>query len=111
MGRSPTAPVRWFACPTGEYLAGMCMEATGSTARYGVALFDAQGRRSPRWSTDYRSDSPASFLLLSPDARRLVIDGIAELSLDFSGANFSYLSNALPPVFGRHAARSSGMAN
>jgi uncharacterized delta-60 repeat protein len=85
--------------PGGEYLAATYVEPTNSAAGYGVILLDAQGRPSPRWTTDYRSARPVSFLLLSPDTRRLVVDGIAELSLDFSGANFSYLSNALPARF------------
>jgi uncharacterized delta-60 repeat protein len=85
--------------PSGEYVVGIYMEPKPSEAGYGVALFDVDGRPSQRWSTAYRSARPVSFLLLSPDARRLVVDGVAELSLDVSGANYNYLSNALPPRF------------
>src|SRR5512133_3196568 len=85
--------------PSGEYLAATYVGPSDSSAGYGVVLLDAAGRPSPRWQTDYRSAKAVSFLLVSPDARRLVVDGVAELSLESSGANFTYLTNALPAHF------------
>jgi uncharacterized delta-60 repeat protein len=87
--------------PVGEYLAGIHIdnEPADSSPRYSVALFDAQGRPSQRWSTQYRSLKPITFLLLAPGAQRLVVDGVAELALDVSGNNFKSLTHSLPAEF------------
>jgi uncharacterized delta-60 repeat protein len=90
--------------PEGEFLAGIHIDddSTNPAPGFTVALFDAQGIRSERWSTQYRSSSSVSFILLAPDNQRIVVDGVAELALDNSGNNFRYLTNALPSDF--HAA-------
>ena len=96
-----TAVVR---LPSGEYLAGTHIDndPTNSAPRFGVALFDAQGHASERWSTQYRSLAPVSFILLAPESQRFVVDGVVELTLNAPENNFRYLTNALSSNF--HAA-------
>ncbi len=85
--------------PSGEYLVGTYVEPAPTAAGYGIVLMNAQGRPSTQWSTDYRSAKAVSFLLLSPDGRTVVVDGVAALSLEQAGANVRYLSNSLPTDF------------
>ncbi|HWI56992.1 MAG TPA: delta-60 repeat domain-containing protein, partial [Bacillota bacterium] len=60
--------------PGGEFLASIPLEAESgtSTLSYTVALFDAQGVLSSRWSTQYRSTTPLSYILVAPGAGRAV---------------------------------------
>ena len=78
---------------------GTYVEPVPTAASYGIVLMDAQGHPSTRWSTDYRSAKAVSLLLLSPDGRTVVVDGVAALSLEQAGANVRYLSNSFPTDF------------